>query len=174
MSTLLKGKKSIPELIKDLTYYEEKEGLYNEQIFGFSFWRIIRSNVIDKYLHREYGIGLRDSLKKRVNIGKLSISVLKSSWQIFKLFTIKYTNIDNIFFAFPRLQKVNGYYIDKFTDPLIEFSKLKNNYLIFQRPLAGIHKTPRYNSDKIIITDLIEFVSKVFGVLLIPIIQIVY
>jgi hypothetical protein len=79
-----------------------------------------------------------------------------------------------LIFAFPRLQKVNNVFIDKFTDPLIEKSNLKNNCLILQRPHAGQHKIPRLNYKKIILTDCMEFTPIIVSYLLLPFFTIIF
>jgi hypothetical protein len=81
--------------------------------------------------------------------------------------------VENIVFAFPRLQKKNATYFDKFTDPLIELSELKNNYLIFQRPESGLHYKPRRNSAKEKYTDFIETTSKLASLFLFPFVMMI-
>ncbi|XKW96305.1 hypothetical protein R8G64_12865 [Tenacibaculum maritimum] len=77
--------------------------------------------------------------------------------------------------AFPRLSQQDEGYFDKFTDPLIAQSNLKSNTLVLQRNLSGKQFSPRYNEDADYkISDFIDYTSKLIGVLIAPVIYIIY
>ena len=83
----------------------------------------------------------------------------KSFKQILKL-VLSSAHYDNFVFAFMRKDLFNGVYIDRFTDPLIDYSNIKNSYIIFERSFNGEHFTPRYHSDKIIFDDVLWKMAK--------------
>lgn len=155
------------DIINDIKEKEIQVGIYEEKLLGFSFWRILRSHVIDRQMSVFHNFESRDSQQKVIKILTLITNIFKSLFEYSKLF-IKSTNKETVVFAFPRLQKLGDFFIDKFTDPVILNSNLKNNCLVFQRPLSGLHKAPRYNNSNVLYMDFFEFIPKIFGVLLSP------
>ena len=83
----------------------------------------------------------------------------KSLKQILWLYLSSKT-YDNFVFAFMRKELVNGQFVDKFTDPLIDHSNIKHSYIIFERSFQGKHPTPRYHSEKIIYDDILWKIAK--------------
>lgn len=156
------------ETISNIKQEEIKLGLYKYELLHIPIWKVLRSPVVEKYLNKEFGFGKRDTTEKKIHLFKIIGSYIKSLWGIIILFLSNSKNIDYLFMAFPRLQKFDGKYIDKFTDPLTGYLPDKTKWLIFQRPLAGVHKKPRYNSEKVFTTDFIEFTSKVMGIIFSP------
>ena len=84
----------------------------------------------------------------------------KSFRQLIGLFFSK-KKYDNFIFSFVRKDLVNGVFMDKFTDPLIDNSNIKQSYIIFERNFQGIHHTPRYHSESIIYDDILWKIAKI-------------
>lgn len=73
--------------------------------------------------------------------------------------------IDNLVFAFCRVDKLNGTFMDKFTDPLIDYSKLGESYIIFDKGKQGKHNHPRKHSDRVYYTDGIQITAKIISII---------
>ncbi len=83
----------------------------------------------------------------------------KSLKQILRL-CFSSMHYDNFIFAFMRKELVNGMYVDKFTDPLIDNSNIKQSFIIFERRFQGRHAVPRCHSEKIIYDDVLWKMAK--------------
>ena len=130
-------------LLKEFVKKEEESGCYTCCVAGDYVYNIIRADIRRLYI-KTNGLEIMpftSPLQKR----KAILSFFISFWHLLKL-SIKRGHIDNIIFPFHRVEKVDNLYIDKFTDPVIEFSSLKNNCLIFERSRAGVHCTPRIHA----------------------------
>lgn len=158
--------------LKELVNKENEFAIYKHRVYGIPFWRIVRFIIRTRFLNLKTGFQY-NTTKKKVDFKSLIINLLISFTQYSKLF-FKRNQFENIVFAFPRLQKVGDKHIDKFTDPIIFNSNLNKSCIIFQRPLAGNHKKDRINSEIIVKTDFVEVFSKLIGILLLPIIIVVY
>lgn len=155
------------EIVKQLAIKEGNLGLYNFTILdNVPVWRLLRFKYCGKYMRTEHNIQY-DTRKKRIKITELLRTSILSFFQILKLLIAKKTK-HNIVFAFPRLVKTKEVYFDRLTDPLIDFSDLKDDSIIFQRHLAGKHLKPRYNEDKIILNDSIEGIAMLFSFIILP------
>lgn len=85
-------------------------------------------------------------------------SVIKSIFQISKLLLSR-KKYDIFIYSFGRPDKVNGIYMDKFTDPLIEESNIGNSYVVFEPSRAWKHLTPRMHKDNVIYSDAIYWMG---------------
>jgi hypothetical protein len=158
--------------LKEIVNKEKELDIYRYRVFGIPFWRIVRFIIRTRYLSLKTGFQY-NTTKKNLSFKLLLINFLVSFFQYLVLFS-KRKRYENIVFAFPRLQKLGDQYIDKFTDPIVVESKIKNNCIIFQRPLAGNHKENRINSEIAVKTDFIEVTSKILGMILFPFIGLFY
>ncbi|MCD4768609.1 MAG: hypothetical protein K8R35_00380 [Bacteroidales bacterium] len=156
------------DFIRKIVGVEEQLDLYHYKVKNYSIWRLLRSSVIDHLLESTYQLEQRDSVVKKVNTFKIGLNYFQSLLGYTKLFLRRTKSIDNLIFAFPRLQKYDDKYLDRFTDPVLKQSTILNDRIIFQRPLAGSHKKPRHNLNDILKTDFVEFTSKAMGVILLP------
>ncbi|PKQ64409.1 hypothetical protein BZG02_06235 [Labilibaculum filiforme] len=161
------------DLLKNILKKEISSGIYKEKLFDFSIWRIFRFKSRSKSLNIRTGFVFKTS-RNRIDIFLILKNTFKSFLGFFKFLFFEKDIVDNVIFAFPRLQKVDQYYFDKFTDPVIEYSSIKDSFIVFQRHFSGEHKTPRYNSDSLILTDFIEVGSRFLGVLIFPVIFLLY
>lgn len=142
------------ELLKLFVTKENTNNLYAYKIWDKSIFSVLRP-----YIRREFlihnGINVMP-FKKDKNKKALLLNVATSFAQLIKICFSrkKYTNI---IFSFPRIEKVDEFYIDKFTDPLIALTNLKHNSIIFEFSVGGVHKKPRIHNNMIVYRDFIDF-----------------
>lgn len=153
------------DLINQIVNKEKELGLYKYSLFGIPFWRIVRWKVRVKYLKNIDGFE-SNTKKRRANYRIITVNIVKSFFSFFH-FLLFFKSAKNIVLAFPRLQNVGDFYVDKFTDPLIP-SLSDESLFVFQRPETGFHKSPRTNDDKVIKTDFIIYFSYFLGLFLAP------
>lgn len=152
--------------IKQLSDKESKHNLYEEKILGVPVWRILRFKTRTKLLKTKTDFNNKSN-KKSVRLIVLLKYYFVSLYKIIKLI-ISNKTYKNVVFAFPRLAYLDGVYLDKFTDPIIQYSKIKENVLIFQKSLSGNHFKPRNHNEYVIESDFIDFTTKVLGIILSP------
>lgn len=170
---------NVSDLLRLVSDKEKSSGLYEVKVKNISFWRLVRIPILRSYLLKEYGIGKGDSRNKRNKLTKTSIiKLLKTSYDSFRVIVrtvfFEKRDVDSLILAFPRLQEFDGYYIDRFTDPLIELTNISKSYIIFQRHHAGQHFGRRYNSENTIKTDSIILLASVLGVVILPLIFVLH
>ena len=95
----------------------------------------------------------------------------KSFWQVLGLLLFN-KKATYFIYSFFRVDSVNGIYLDKFTDPLIDYSSIKKDYVIFDRGNNGIHRKPRLHKEKIIYTDAINNIAFVWAIAFVRIFEI--
>ena len=149
-------------LLKEFVKKEEESGCYTCCVAGDYVYNIIRTDVRRLYIKANGGeiMPFVSSLQKK----KVILSFFISFWHLMKLI-IKYRHINNIIFPFHRIEKIGNIYVDKFTDPVIEFSSLKENSLIFERSRSGVHCTPRMHRNIVIFTDVLDVFARLYAVL---------
>lgn len=147
------------EDIKEICSLEIKYGLYNERIGGIPLYLLIRREVRANVI-RQRG---RDVMKIESPVDKVVAvkSALQSSWDLFGLFVSR-KRYQTVFYSFPRVDKVNDVYLDKFTDPLIEQCNLDDDYIILDHGRAGVHAKPRLHQSKIVYWDFIHILSVIY------------
>ena len=109
---------------------------------GIPVWDALRYQLRILYL-RSQGHDYMDT-GSPVQIIGLFRSVIMSFFHLCRL----RGSYDCIFFSFPRMDRINGEYLDKFTDPIIEVADIKS-YLILERGRGGSHPAPRLHQDRI-------------------------
>lgn len=151
--------------ILNLYRNELQAGLYNLKYNGIPIWRLYRFNCRNralKLLFPEYTNKSKKaydiSVKKTVNI------VCRSFASILRL-RMTNTKVSNIFFAFPRLQNIDGILIDKFTDPVIDYSDLKNDVIVFQKLGRRWSEGDRWMRKRVIYSESIVVISYVLSIL---------
>lgn len=156
-------KKEFQRLLK----LELDNDLNSIKIDGIPLWRVIRFSTRTGYLKRK-NIYTNRSKKIKINIKQLLCNYWQSRQQL-KRFIRSNIHVKNIVFAFPRLTKVDeNLYLDRFTDPVIQKTDIKNNYIIFQRNLSGERLTPRIDEEKVIYIEYIDYSIKLYSILLLP------
>lgn len=126
-------------------------------IYGVPLWKLVRTQFRWKY---------RDTRPFTVNPNI-------QFWEIVRNFLVSLIGItkllicrkkyDNVFFPHPRLFFVNGKYMERFSDSLIESAGIQNSSIIFERHQNGIHKRPRFHSNIVVYLDLIDILTMIFS-----------
>lgn len=123
---------------------------------GIPIWRIVRSKMRGELLNeRDKTVGAK------ISIG-LFANVLTSFIQLTKI-VVSRKHVDNIIFPHPRLFKIGDIFIERLSDPVIEYSNIKKSFILFERWQNGIHQKPRMHSDKCIYWDFIPFFALIFS-----------
>ncbi len=130
-------------LIKPLAENEILCGCGDCLVDGIPVWDAMRYHLRILYM-RAHGINYLNPQSK-VKAGPLIRSVIRSFFQFigFK------KSCEYLFFSFPRVDRIGGVYLDKFTDPIIEVAGLKS-YAIMEYGRGGVHFTPRLHNDRVI------------------------
>ncbi len=142
----------LDKIIKQLCKREEEAGCYDYKIDGISLYNLIRFKARNTYLQangynfvEKYSGG---SLYQTVK------SILISGFQLLKIRVMK-KQYDSLFYPFLRLDNVDGLYLDKFTDPIIDCCGL-DNFIIFERGRRGLHLKPRVHQNCVVYTNWID------------------
>ena len=143
------------ELLIDICKREISSNLYNIEIDGIYIYNFIRRYVRER-VASVYNHGSKYSLPQ-FSVKEYRVSVLKSLYHLIK-FYIRKRRTAILLYSFSRIDVVNGQYLDKFTDPLIDFSKIKDSYIIFEQGRNGRHLTPRYHRKNIVYSDFIPWI----------------
>ncbi len=143
------------DLLKDICRKEEECGCYSIYIDGIPLYRFVRYEV---RVEAEKGSGFAVmETKGGRNYRKLFSSTTISFIQLLKIVAMG-KRYEDVFISFPRVEKVNGLFIDKFTDPVIDLCGIKN-YVIFDHGRGGVHPKPRHHNEHIIYSDFIHVAS---------------
>ncbi len=161
------------KILNELKSKEIEYNLYDETIFGFPIFRIIRFDARTHFLKSKTGHTNRTKPVKP-NFKQLIIFFLLSAFQLFTLIFRRDFKKKNVFFAFPRLYKIENEYFDRFTDPIIALEQIKEDVLIFQRSLSGNYFLPRMHKERVVYTDFIYLTSKILAIVFIPIFSLFY
>ncbi len=124
--------------IQDYLELENKlPQLHNVEVNGVPVWRIVRTKFRWEMIsgrpftvgkNFQLGVQLRNNHRSFVGLTRLMLSRKK---------------ISTIFFPHPRLYLVGGQYVERMSDPLIDYSAIREDYLILERHKNGLHREPR-------------------------------
>lgn len=142
-------------IIREVVAREDCSRLYNIKLNGYTVFNFIKRQLRQSYISSA-GLSAMD-LVSSIKKTKVIESFFISSFQLGKLL-LSMKKYDNVFFAFPRLESIGGLYVDKFTDPFIVESGIKD-FIIFENGRGGVHMRPRYNDSHIVNTDILTIVS---------------
>lgn len=147
-------------LLKNFIKKEELSGCYKCKVAGDYVYNVIRSHVRRVYLdiNGQEVMQYVTPLQKKEAI----FSFVVSFWHLLKL-ELKPKCVENLIFPFHRTEKVGKFYVDKFTDPVIEFSQIKENCLIFERSQGGRHRTPRIHKKMLVYTDFFDVLARIYA-----------
>lgn len=156
------------ELLKEIVEDEKNKGFYEPTFCRIPLYYIIRNDL----RKRRISLILKQKEPRSLKDFKLStflISFIDSAKQFLSL-VLKPGKVDNVILCFPRIEKVDDFYVDKFVDPLLMFSNLNNSTICFQRGIKGHHPTPRLYPEKLIKTEFVDVCSQVLGILFTPLV----
>ncbi len=110
------------KLLNEIVETEKRLEIDDLEIKGVPLWRIVRYHTRLYFINKRSGYTAGSPTTKE---GKKRLKVFSGFWDF-----VGKSNL-RLFFPFNRLANMDGRYIDKFTDPVIEESALYNtNYLI--------------------------------------------
>ena len=153
---------NIDKTLSNLVELEDKYELDDIRISNLPVWNIIKYDIRRKYLLEKGICESLQSVKVSISLIQSLIGMWKSFCGFLKICIIP-PKVDNIIMGFSRLDNINGEYIDRFTDPVIDLSKLKDNYICFEYGRTGLHMSPRKNVNRVIYTDFIYLFSLIWG-----------
>lgn len=129
-------------------------------IDGIPIYYYVRRSLFEKYFD-QHGFAFKYS-SPRTSRSEKRRSYIISFFQILWLLLTRYS-ITNFVYSFYRTDRINGLYVDKFTDPLIDFSNLGKSFIVFENGREGHHNKPRIHSDKIIYADSINKICSIYA-----------
>lgn len=153
------------ECIKKVCKEEIDNKLYEIVISEIPVWRVVYRRFRDNYILLHTSVPPLNN-HPQFNFKSILLSSIFSLYQITKIL-IKGKKYRNIVLGFPRLEIINGKYIDKFCDPVIKRTSLKDSYLYFERGRSGIHRSPR-EIDNIVWVEAIDNLSLIMGYIIAP------
>ena len=145
----------LDKIINSLCEREEKSGCYDCEVAGIKVYNLIRFEVRNIYLQAR-GYSFVEEYKG-ANYFEILRAITKSTFQLGKIWFGK-KKYDTLFYPFLRLDHVGNFYLDKFTDPIIDSCDL-GDYIIFERGKRCIHPRPRLHHQKVVYTNLIDVTS---------------
>lgn len=148
------------QLLKEICQKEIEHGCYDVTIDGVSVYALVRRSYRDLVL-RQSGLIVMNG-RTKVNKIKAVNSVLLSAFHVTKLFFAG-RKCSTLFYSFPRVDNINGEFLDKFTDPLIDVCNLGEDYIIFEHGLGGVHKKPRRHNQNVVYIDCLHPLSKILS-----------
>jgi hypothetical protein len=144
------------ELIKEITQRECRSGLFDIKINDVGVYNYINRSILRKMLdYHNFGLNYKNP---NVNNKERKKNLRKSFCQLLSLF-VHCKKYENIIRSFERVDFINGSYVDKFTDPLVDYTDIGKNCLILEHGRSGRHLTPRCHFEKIIYTDIIYWLA---------------
>lgn len=163
------NKMTTDNLIQKILKIESDNQLDNLYIEGIPLWHVVRYRLRG-WFFQEHGV---NDISKGNNT-KLPVN------EALKFFVISFIQFAKLlynkkhagvcFFGFTRLESINGTYIDKFVDPIIQETNIKD-YFYFNNQYKTRSK-PRLGNRKIIYTDVISVISLIAGLVLFPLLYI--
>lgn len=149
------------QLIREICKKEVDSGCYSAKIYGVSLYSLERDDFRRSLLEKA-GLIVMENHKK-VDRTEVAKSALQSIWQLTKLL-ISNRKYSTVFFPFARVDKINGLYIDKFTDPVIDISeKFGDDYILLDHGRAGVHAKPRLHQEKLVYIDFLHIWAEIKG-----------
>ncbi len=150
----------IQDFIKTYCVREIESDCYDIKINDLSIYNFIRSAVRYSY-STQMGFPSMEvvgTIKKTERIKNILISFFQILWLI-----LKNKKYNTFIYSFNRVDKVGDFFVDKFTDPLIDFSHIKDSYIIFEGGRKGRHFKPRLHHNKIIYTNAINKLCRIYS-----------
>lgn len=140
-------------ILNELFEKEKTIRIYDERIWGIPLWSCIKRKYRSKYLFIHAEVPPMSNHFKP-NLWSLMKSFVISFWHVLKLFICSEKK-PNLFLGFMRLEQMNGLCMDKFIEPIILLSAIKDKYVYFERGRSGIHASPR-SIKNIVWTEFID------------------
>ncbi len=144
------------KLLKEVCSREIGCGLYEVKIDGISVYNYIRRDCRNRFMSEfGRGEGIKDPY---VPLNERRKSILISFWHFIEI-AFGRIRANNVIRSFERIEFVNGSYVDKFTDPIVDFSSINESFLIIDPGRNGRHLKPRAHQNNIVYPDVIYWLS---------------
>lgn len=155
--------RTVSELIKNENLYKLDE----IRVAGLPVWCVLKYDVRRDYFVKVVPQMSVSSSHRRINKLEFIRTLLKSFLMFVRLLFVP-KKIDNVVFGFSRLDCIEGEYIDRFVDPIIDCTGLKDNYVYFEYGKICSHPKPRKGEDKVIYTDFLYLFSILWSYIFSP------
>lgn len=146
-------------------FLEKERELYKYKIGSITLWNLYRTTYRYRFVSSTTGVS---SITNRSSRWKIMRSMIMGGYKsvkcLYDIFRYNRT-YDNLVISFGRLQSIGDVYFDKFSDPVIDASDLKNSICIFQQPNANVDINLRRHKESVIPLDFLYLLTY----LLIPI-----
>ena len=149
------------EVMRDICSREINYNLFNFRLDGVSIYQFISRGIREKFMEL-YGLGLNYQNPPVSKIEKIS-NLARSLWQISKILLLRKKGTI-VFHCFDRLERIDGIYLEKFTDPIIDELKLRD-YVILEPGRSGRHMKPRLHNDRVVYTSFISLFARIISIL---------
>lgn len=141
------------DIIKEISKREIYEKCYDVKIDGIAIYNYVRRPLIESYI-RQFGSHIKYR-SPNTSIFKKLLSAIYSLFQILVLI-IKRKQFKYFIYSFYRMDRISDEYLDKFTDPLIDYTCIGNNCVIFETGIGGLHLKPRRHNKLVVYADCIK------------------
>lgn len=145
------------DLNEYLQIEERAKNIDDITIHGVPLWRLVRT-----FFRWKYRDSRPFSVKPKINYFVILRNSFVSCWGFLGIL-VKRKHYDNVFFPHPRLFFVNGLYMERLSDPLIDCANIADDTIVFERHQNGIHQRPRIHSNMVVYLDFIDLLSKVLS-----------
>lgn len=151
-----------------LEAFIERENTYAD--YSISINNIECYPVIRRYIREKYCNSKTKQSFRSPSVDKISVikNFFLSSIQLVRLLCFGKKKMKNFVYSFYRVDKIGDEYFDKFTDPLIDNSSIKESFVIFEHHKDGVHRKPRKHSKKIVYSDAIDAFGIIYAKLYTP------
>lgn len=149
---------------------EKANNIFCEKLGVIPIWSTVilqmRGKFTEKYAHVA-----PISNHPKFNLRKLIFTTIKSFYQICSLY-FSGKSIENVIYGFPRLEQINGNYVDKFCDELILQTELSESYVYFARSRSFDHPQPR-NLPNVVWVEFVDNIGVICGILGTPLLYLI-
>ena len=129
--------------INELVSKENSANLDSFRISGIPVWNVLKYDIRRQYLN-SIGIKVISEKTQKFNVQRSLFGIFQSIIHFHKLLFFPY-KVDNLIMGFSRLDNIDGYYLDRFIDPIIDMTLLKESYIYIEYGKRGMHLKPRKN-----------------------------
>lgn len=163
------NKMTADNLIQKILKIESENQLDNLCVGIIPLWHVVRYRLRG-WFFQEHGVNdISQGNKAKLPVSEALKFLLMSFMQFAKLLCNK-KHARICFFGFTRLESVNGTYIDKFIDPIIQETGIED-YIYFNNQYKT-HSKPRLSNRNIVYTDVISAISLIVGLVIFPLLYI--
>ena len=143
---------TIQEYLERENRLPELDGI---EIGGVPVWRIVRTffrwSILDSYPF---------SVRKNIQLKTQLKNNHRSFCALLRLMLSR-RKVGTLFFPHSRLYLVNDLYVERMSDPLIDYSALGEDYLVLERHQNGLHREPRLHAEHVVYLDFIDNLARV-------------